>query len=80
MLQETGLIGPKTTIVTTAHRLQVVDDELPQAEHDFSVDVIVTPDEAIRRGVSRRPQGLVWRELSAEKIAAIPVMAARRPS
>lgn len=78
LLQEAGLIGPETTIVTTVHSLQVVDDELPETEHDFSVDVIVTPESVIRCGEPRRPRGLLWEDLSAEKIVAIPVLAARR--
>jgi 5-formyltetrahydrofolate cyclo-ligase len=80
LLQEAGLIGPETTIVTTVHTLQVVDDDLAETEHDFSVDVIVTPDEMIRCGNRRRPRGLLWDDLTTEKIAAIPVLAAlQRP-
>ncbi|MCA1676123.1 MAG: 5-formyltetrahydrofolate cyclo-ligase [Actinobacteria bacterium] len=77
LLQEAGLIGPSTTIVTTVHSLQIVDDELPETEHDFSVDVIVTPDDVIICDTPRRPHGLIWTDLSPEKIAAIPVLAAR---
>jgi 5-formyltetrahydrofolate cyclo-ligase len=77
LLQESGLIGPSTTIVTTVHSLQVVDEELPETEHDFSVDVIVTPDAVITCDSPRRPHGLIWTDLSPEKIAAIPVLAAR---
>jgi 5-formyltetrahydrofolate cyclo-ligase len=79
LLQEAGLIGPATTIVTTVHPLQVVDTALPETEHDFSVDVIVTPEEVIRCGPPRRPAGLIWDHLSPEKIAAIPTLAARAP-
>lgn len=78
LLQEAGLIGPNTTIVTTVHDLQVVDDELPETEHDFSVDLIVTPDGVIECGPPRRPTGLIWEHLGDEKIAAIPVLAARQ--
>lgn len=77
LLQEAGLIGPETTIVTTVHSLQVVDEELPETEHDFSVDLIVTPDDVIQCGPSRRPVGLIWEHLSPEKIAAIPVLGER---
>jgi 5-formyltetrahydrofolate cyclo-ligase len=35
LLTEAGLTGPHTTIVTTAHQVQVVDQELPETEHDF---------------------------------------------
>lgn len=79
LLQEAGLIGPETTIVTTVHPLQVVDDDLPETEHDFSVDLIITPDEVIRCGPPRRPVGLIWEHLTPEKIAAIPTLAARAP-
>lgn len=77
LLQEAGLIGPETTIVTTVHPLQVIEDELPETDHDFSVDVIVTPDFVIRCPDPRRPQGLLWDDLPPEKIARIPVLEAR---
>lgn len=77
LLQEAGLIGPETSIVTTVHSLQVIDGDLPETEHDFSVDLIVTPDEVIECGPPRRPTGLYWDHLSLDKIMAIPVLAAR---
>jgi 5-formyltetrahydrofolate cyclo-ligase len=59
LLAEAGLIRPETTIVTTVHQLQVVEEELTEAEHDFRVDLIVTPDELIRRGrPAKRPSSL----------------------
>ena len=77
LLQEAGRIGPSTVIVTTVHPLQVTDEPLPETEHDFSVDLIVTPDEVIECEPQRRPSGLYWNKLTAAKIAAIPVLAAR---
>lgn len=77
LLQEAGLIGPNTTIVTTVHPRQVVDDELPETEHDFSVDIIVTPEDVLRCGPPRRPVGLVRGHLTPAKISAIPALAAR---
>jgi 5-formyltetrahydrofolate cyclo-ligase len=74
LLAEAGLIGPLTTIVTTVHQLQVVDDELPETAHDFSVDLIVTPDEVIKCGPPRRPTGINREELSSEKVRSIPVL------
>ena len=79
LLQEAGRIGPSTVIVTTVHPLQVIDDAMPETEHDFSVDLIVTPDEVIACEPQRRPTGLYWNNLTAAKIAAIPVLAARAP-
>ena len=82
LLQEAGLISPTTVIVTTVHPMQVVDEPLPETEHDFSVDLIVTPDEVIECGPPRRPRGLYWDHLTEDKIAAISVLtmcaAARR--
>ena len=77
LLQEAGLIDPSTVIVTTVHALQVIDEAMPETEHDFSVDLIVTADEVIECGPQRRPSGLYWNHLTADKIAAIPVLAAR---
>jgi 5-formyltetrahydrofolate cyclo-ligase len=77
LLQEAGRIGPSTVIVTTVHPLQVIDDAIPETEHDFSVDLIVTPDEVIQCEPQRRPTGLYWNTLTPAKIAAIPVLAAR---
>src|SRR5918912_4303812 len=54
LLVEAGLVDDATTIVTTVHPLQVVDEELPETAHDFRVDLIVTPDEVIRTGARRR--------------------------
>jgi 5-formyltetrahydrofolate cyclo-ligase len=77
LLQEAGLIGPETTIVTTVHSLQILDEELPETEHDFSVDLIVTPDEVIECGPPRRPSGIHWDQLDQESMEAIPVLVSR---
>ncbi|WP_024804874.1 5-formyltetrahydrofolate cyclo-ligase [Nocardia sp. BMG51109] len=77
LLLEAGVIDEHTTIATTVHRLQVVDGELPEAEHDCRVDLIVTPESVIRCEEPRRPAGLLWDALPADKIAAIPALAAR---
>ena len=79
-LMEAGLIGPETVVVTTVHGLQVLDEELPATDHDFGVDLIVTPDEVITCRDPHRPTGLVWEHLDAQKIASIPVLAARAPA
>lgn len=77
LLAEAELIGPQTTIVTTVHELQVVDADLPEAEHDVSVDIIVTPERVIYCKRRRRPTGIIWNELSDEKMRAIPVLSER---
>jgi 5-formyltetrahydrofolate cyclo-ligase len=75
---EAGLIGPETVVATTVHHLQVLDEALPETDHDFRVDLIVTPDGTIRCPRGRRPPGIIWEHLDEEKIAAIPALAARR--
>ena len=78
LLTEAGLIGPHTSIVTTVHRLQVLDQPLPETEHDFRVDFIVTPGTIITCGSPRRPTGLLWDRLDPATIDAIPILAAMR--
>jgi 5-formyltetrahydrofolate cyclo-ligase len=78
LLLEAGLVGERTVIATTVHPLQVLDEELPETEHDFRVDLVVTPEETLRTPSPRRPPGILWSHLSDEKVAAIPVLAARR--
>lgn len=74
LLAEAGLIGPHTTIVTTVHPLQVIDSDIPETKHDFSVDFIVTTDEVIACAPPRRPTGLIWDDLAPEQLSAIPVL------
>jgi 5-formyltetrahydrofolate cyclo-ligase len=78
-----GLIGPATLVVTTVHELQVRPaGAIPTAAHDAPVDLVVTPERVIdcrpRRG-PRPTDGIRWAELTDEKIAAIPLLAAIRP-
>lgn len=80
LLAGAGLLTDQTTIVTTVHDLQVVEDELPESGHDFRVDFIMTPERVIACGQPKRPRGLAWETLSPEKIAAIPVLSALRGS
>ena len=77
-----GLIGPDTVCVTTVHELQVrAGGEIPLTNHDVPVDFIVTPGRVIdcRSGREPRPDACIrWDDLTAEKIAAIPLLAAQR--
>ncbi|MFH9068067.1 5-formyltetrahydrofolate cyclo-ligase [Streptomyces alboflavus] len=78
-LMEAGLISAQTVVVTTVHALQVLDEQLPATDHDFGVDLIVTPEEVITCPNPHRPGGLVWEHLDRAKIASIPALAARAP-
>ncbi|ADD41701.1 5-formyltetrahydrofolate cyclo-ligase [Stackebrandtia nassauensis] len=74
LLIAAGLVTEETTIVATVHQLQVIEEGIPETTHDFSVDVIVTPEEVVECGNRRRPGGIVWGEMPKEKIQAIPVL------
>lgn len=78
--RQAGVIGDWTTIATTVHALQVLDEDLPETPHDFRLDLIVTPDEVIRVGPRQGlqgPPGILWDELDKTKIAAIPELVRR---
>jgi 5-formyltetrahydrofolate cyclo-ligase len=62
--------------VATVHPLQILDEPLPETEHDFRVDRIVTPDEVIATPAPKRPPGILWKHLNEDKIASSPVLAA----
>jgi 5-formyltetrahydrofolate cyclo-ligase len=77
-----GLIGPRTLAVTTVHAIQLRPaGVIPVTDHDVPVDVIVTPERVIdcrpQRG-ARPAVGICWDDLTEEKIAAIPLLAAQR--
>jgi 5-formyltetrahydrofolate cyclo-ligase len=77
---EAGLVDDRTLVATTVHELQVVDPgRIPITAHDVGLDLIVTPHRVIRcrRPLSRAPQ-IDWDQLTDEKIAAIPILAALR--
>ncbi len=77
-----GLIGPHTTAVTTVHDLQVRPaGTIPLTDHDVPVDFIITPERIIDCRPQHRPRraaGICWDDLTEEKIAAIPLLAAQR--
>jgi 5-formyltetrahydrofolate cyclo-ligase len=73
---EAGLVDDDTVIATTVHSSQIFDDgTIPVTEHDFPVDLIVTPDEVIRTGTELpRPSGVLESHLEAAKREEIPVL------
>jgi 5-formyltetrahydrofolate cyclo-ligase len=77
LLAELGLVTEQTTIATTVHDLQVLEQALPETAHDFRLDLIVTPTRVLRCPRGQRPRGIIWEDLDPEKIASIPALAAR---
>ena len=74
LLREHGKVSEKTPILTTVHPLQLVP-EIPLEEHDFTLDLIVTPEEVIHpEGEKHLPRGIIWERLEEEKIREIPAL------
>lgn len=74
VLLELGLIDETTTVATTVHELQAVDDA-PVDDHDVPMDLVATPDRLVRTETTHpRPTGIDWDALSAERLGEIPVL------
>ena len=75
LLTEAGLITADTAIATTVHQIQLVNDELPHAKHDFSVDFTITPTEGLACPPQRgRPQGIIESNLRPDQRRSIPAL------
>jgi 5-formyltetrahydrofolate cyclo-ligase len=71
-----GLIGPGTVAITTVHEIQVQPaGTIPASEHDVPVDLVI---DCRHRRRARPAAAIRWAELTEEKIAAIPLLAAAR--
>jgi 5-formyltetrahydrofolate cyclo-ligase len=74
---EAGLVDADTIVVTTVHDLQVLrSGSIPMTDHDIHVDVVVTPEQVLHCTRPKRwslPH-IRWRDLTEEKIAAIPLL------
>jgi len=76
LARDLGAVDARTPVMTTVHELQVVRDAIPMTSHDVPLNLIVTPERAIRaRGTRAKPRGIRWNELSDEQVAAMPVPA-----
>ena len=72
-----GAVDSSVPIVTVVHDCQVLD--LPESlfgSHDVPVDYIVTPTRVIRceEATAKRPAGMIWSLLNAERIGRIPIL------
>lgn len=72
-----GCIDDRTRIATTVHPLQIVRGSLPETAHDFRVDLIVTPEGALRVRRSRpQPGGIIAADLTEEIRENVPALRA----
>ncbi|SIR29403.1 5-formyltetrahydrofolate cyclo-ligase [Natronorubrum daqingense] len=74
LLAEFGLVDETTTVATTVHERQLVDDAVSIGDHDVSMDLIVTPERTIRPDGAEQPSGIDWDILSAQRLEEIPVL------
>lgn len=80
VLRALGAVDDETTIATTVHEVQIVE-EVPAVEaHDVPMDVVVTPERVVRtESPYERSTGIDWDALSDEKIEEIPLLQRLRP-
>ena len=72
---EFGFIKEDVTILSTVHSLQIVDEDLPETDHEFRIDFIITPDEITStRRKGGRAKGIITKHLTKEKISQIPIL------
>lgn len=76
MMSFFNLIQSDTPIVTTVHELQVVEaDQLPMQAHDWPLDWVITPEEAIATHTPySRPSGLDWEAIRPDQYKEIPIL------
>jgi 5-formyltetrahydrofolate cyclo-ligase len=73
--REFGFVKEDVMIVTTVHPLQIIDEDLPETDHDFRIDYIATPNEITsiyREG--GRPKGIIRDHLTEQKASEIPIL------
>ncbi len=74
-------VSDDTTVATTVHDTQVVEDgDIEPDRHDVPLDLVVTPTQTIDTDVvASRPDGLYWDDIGEAKIAEIPVLQRLQP-
>jgi 5-formyltetrahydrofolate cyclo-ligase len=77
---EAGKLKRDVPVITSVHSLQLISDRIDRKRHDFTVDIILTPDKILRCPPDRkRPKGIYWKDLSEQKIEEIPALMQLKP-
>jgi 5-formyltetrahydrofolate cyclo-ligase len=80
VLRALDSVDEETTVTTTVHEAQVVEEAPAVEAHDVPMDVVVTPERVVRTDSDfERPTGIDWDALSNEKIEEIPLLQRLRP-
>ncbi|WP_436347934.1 5-formyltetrahydrofolate cyclo-ligase [Natronorubrum sp. FCH18a] len=74
ILYDLGHVDESTTVATTVHERQVIDESVAIGDHDVSMDLIVTPDRTLRPDGRPQPTGIDWSLLEDERLEGIPVL------
>lgn len=75
VLTEAGLVDRETTIATTVHERQILEEPTKPDSHDLPMDVIVTPERVLRTDRrDDRPDGIDWELLEDSTIREIPIL------
>jgi 5-formyltetrahydrofolate cyclo-ligase len=77
---EAGKLKRNVPVITSVHPLQLIRELIDRKRHDFTVNIILTPDEILRCPTDRkRPKGIYWKDLSDQKIQEIPALKQLKP-
>ncbi|UCE38432.1 MAG: 5-formyltetrahydrofolate cyclo-ligase [Thermoplasmata archaeon] len=74
LAREFDIVDEDTPVITTVHSLQLVDEEIPMTPHDVPLDILVTPEGITKARKKPKPEGILWEDLSKEKIGQIPIL------
>lgn len=79
LLVEAGRMDPEVPVWTLVHPAQLVPPgSIPLEPHDVALDGYATPDGVVACARAHaRPRGIVRASLTAEKVAAVPLLAGR---
>ncbi|MEY7851620.1 5-formyltetrahydrofolate cyclo-ligase [Natrarchaeobius sp. A-rgal3] len=76
--RELDLVDEATTVATTVHDRQLVDDDLEFGTHDVPMNLVVTPERVMRPDGAAVPSGIDWGLLEEERLTEIPVLSRLR--
>ncbi|WP_265110244.1 5-formyltetrahydrofolate cyclo-ligase [Halosolutus halophilus] len=74
VLRDLGLVDDETSVATTVHERQLIDDPVAIGRHDVTMTLVVTPDRVRRPPEQRQPSGIDWTLLDEERREEIPVL------
>lgn len=74
LAREFRVVRADTPVLTTVHSLQVVKEEIPMTKHDVPLDMVITPKGMFKAPKRQKPGGIMWDELSQEKMDEIPML------